>query len=99
MALLSFLGSYDDSCKFAVKGGGHNTNPGFANIEAGVTIDLKALDHVDISDGKVAKVGGGCTWDQLYGVLDNAGLMVVGGRVNGVGVGGVTLAGKFGSRP
>lgn len=38
-------------------------------------------------------VGPGATWDLVYGKLDPLGLSVAGGRVSGVGVGGLTLGG------
>ena len=38
-------------------------------------------------------VGAGVTWDQVYEVLESTGLNVIGGRVPGVGVSGLTLGG------
>jgi FAD/FMN-containing dehydrogenase len=39
------------------------------------------------------EVGAGLTWDQVYAVLEPYGINVVGGRVPGVGVAGLTLGG------
>jgi hypothetical protein len=39
------------------------------------------------------EVGAGLTWDQVYEVLEPTGVNVVGGRVFGVGVAGLTLGG------
>ena len=39
------------------------------------------------------EVGAGLTWDQVYTVLEPTGVNVVGGRVPGVGVAGLTLGG------
>ena len=39
------------------------------------------------------EVGAGLTWDQVYTVLELTGVNVVGGRVPGVGVAGLTLGG------
>jgi FAD/FMN-containing dehydrogenase len=39
------------------------------------------------------EVGAGRTWDQVYAELESYGVNVVGGRVPGVGVGGVALGG------
>jgi FAD/FMN-containing dehydrogenase len=39
------------------------------------------------------EVGAGLTWDQVYKVLSPAGVNVVGGRIPGVGVAGLTLGG------
>jgi hypothetical protein len=39
------------------------------------------------------EVGAGLTWDQVYAALEPTGLNVVGGRIPGVGVAGLTLGG------
>jgi hypothetical protein len=40
-----------------------------------------------------AEVGAGLTWDQVYAALRSTGVNVVGGRIPGVGVAGLTLGG------
>ena len=47
---------------------------------------------VDYTFGTV-DVGAGLTWDQVYAVLEPTGVNVVGGRVPGIGVAGLTLGG------
>jgi FAD/FMN-containing dehydrogenase len=39
------------------------------------------------------KVGSGLTWDQVYAALEPYGVNVVGARVPGIGVAGLTLGG------
>jgi FAD/FMN-containing dehydrogenase len=39
------------------------------------------------------EVGAGLTWDQVYAALDPYGVNVIGGRVPGIGVAGLTLGG------
>jgi FAD/FMN-containing dehydrogenase len=39
------------------------------------------------------EVGAGLAWDQVYKELESYGINVVGGRVPGVGVAGLTLGG------
>ena len=39
------------------------------------------------------EVGAGLTWDQVYVALEPTGVNVIGGRVPGVGVAGLTLGG------
>jgi FAD/FMN-containing dehydrogenase len=39
------------------------------------------------------EVGAGLTWDQVYATLEPIGVNVVGGRVPGIGVAGLTLGG------
>jgi FAD/FMN-containing dehydrogenase len=47
---------------------------------------------VNLASGTV-DVGPGLTWDQVYEVLKPTGVNVVGGRIPGVGVAGLTLGG------
>ena len=47
---------------------------------------------VNSASGTV-EVGAGLTWDQVYEVLEPTGVNVVGGRVYGIGVAGLTLGG------
>jgi len=81
-------------CHFAVRGGGHMSWAGAANIQNGVTIDLSAMNTVSVSeDNSITSVGGGARWQDVYFKLDTMNLAVSGGRVNDVGVGGLTLGG------
>jgi hypothetical protein len=45
------------------------------------------------SDAAKVEVGAGLTWDHVYAVLESYNLTVIGGRVPGVGVAGLTLGG------
>jgi FAD/FMN-containing dehydrogenase len=76
-----------------VKGGGHATNPGFSSTR-GIQIAMSRFNEtkVDFTSGTV-EVGAGLTWDQVYARLKPTGVNVVGGRMPGVGVAGVTLGG------
>ncbi|KAK8062253.1 hypothetical protein PG997_014350 [Apiospora hydei] len=79
---------------FAIRSGGHTSWAGASNIAGGVTLDLSGLNAIDFSeDGKSVRVGAGATWDAVYQKLDPLGRTVAGGRVAGVGVGGLTLGG------
>ncbi|KAK4236592.1 hypothetical protein C8A03DRAFT_35491 [Achaetomium macrosporum] len=84
-------------CKFAVRGGGHGAVAGIANIQDGVTIDLRGLNSITVSsDRKTVAVGGGQKWASVYAKLQPLGLAASGGRNGPVGVGGSTLGGGFG---
>jgi hypothetical protein len=48
--------------------------------------------RVNSASGTV-DVGAGLTWDQVYATLESTGVNVVGGRIPGVGVAGLTLGG------
>lgn len=77
------------SYEFAIRSGGHTSWAGASNIAGGVTLDLRELNSVDVSeDGRTVQVGAGASWDAVYRKLDPLGRSVAGGRVAGVGVGG-----------
>ncbi|KAI0114287.1 FAD-binding domain-containing protein [Hypoxylon sp. NC0597] len=77
---------------FAIRSGGHSTNPFDANIDGGVLIALDKLNQVtyDAATGH-ALLGPGARWDAVYSALDPYNVTVVGGRVMNVGVGGLIL--------
>lgn len=81
--------------EFAVRGGGHQWFPGAASAgRAGATIDMRGLNSVKVSeDMSIVTVGAGATWDAVYETLDALGLSAAGGRVAGVGLGGLTTGG------
>ncbi|CZR54640.1 uncharacterized protein PAC_04524 [Phialocephala subalpina] len=82
-------------CKFAVRGAGHNSNPGCSSVgKDGVLLDLSEMNEVVLSDDReVASIGPGATWDGVYEVLEKDEKTVVGGRASGVGVGGLVTGG------
>ena len=69
-------------CPFAVKGGGHAAFAGGSSIEGGITIALERLNEKKLSsDGKVASIGPGNRWGDVYPWIEQYGLEVIGGRV------------------
>ena len=81
-------------CPFAVRGGGHSPSAGSANIERGVTIDMRAIRDVSVNeDQTITSVGAGAIWVDVYLKLDAMGLAVTGGRVADIGVGGLITGG------
>ncbi|KAK5988319.1 FAD-dependent monooxygenase CTB5 [Cladobotryum mycophilum] len=78
----------------AIRSGGHAAHAGAANIENGVTVDLRRLNGIEVShDRKTVSIGPGATWGDVYSKLDGLGLSVAGGRAAPVGVGGLTTGG------
>lgn len=68
--------------------------PGSANVEGGVTIDMRGLQGVKISaDKKIVSVGAGETWGTVYEAIEKHGITVAGGRVNRLGAVGFMLGG------
>ncbi|KAI9715535.1 MAG: hypothetical protein M1828_000787 [Chrysothrix sp. TS-e1954] len=79
---------------FAVRAGGYQAYPGSANIQSGLTIDLRQLKHIQLcEDRSEVTVGAGCTFEDVYGYLDPLDLSVAGARVAQVGVTGFILGG------
>lgn len=82
--------------KFAVRSGGHNASPGFANIDEGLLISMENLNEVSYNEtAGNAVIGAGNRWGDVYRELDPYNVTVVGGRVPDVGVGGLILGGEF----
>ncbi|KAL6710324.1 hypothetical protein ACN47E_009270 [Coniothyrium glycines] len=83
-----------NSTKLAVKGGGHNANAGFNNIDDGVTLDMRSYNGVEVALGdEIVRVGAGAIWQDVYDVAEKRGLSVLGGRIGVVGAGGFLTGG------
>ncbi|KAF8899582.1 FAD-binding domain-containing protein [Gymnopilus junonius] len=90
---LQILGS--TNTPFAVKGGGHASNPGFSSTP-GIHIWMIRFAEVTYNQAsQTAVIGAGLIWDDVYAALEPYNVNVVGGRVTGVGVGGFTLGGGY----
>lgn len=69
--------------------------PGSANIEAGITVDLRAMNSTVLNEDKtVLSLGPGGVWSEIYPLLEPHNLTVMGGRVPGIGVGGLATGGE-----
>lgn len=85
-----------EDVQFAVRGGGHTSNTGAANIDNGITINLRNISQVTVNKEKnFVSVGGGAKWGEVYPVLDALNISTSGGRVADVGVGGLSTGGKI----
>uniref|UniRef100_A0A0W0ETW2 FAD-binding PCMH-type domain-containing protein n=1 Tax=Moniliophthora roreri TaxID=221103 RepID=A0A0W0ETW2_MONRR len=91
--ILGILGETQTS--FAVKGGGHASNPGFSST-TGVQIAMYRFSEVTYdAQSQTAVIGAGLVWDDVYAALAPYNVNVIGGRVTGVGVAGFTLGGGY----
>ncbi|KAI0260041.1 FAD-binding domain-containing protein [Gloeopeniophorella convolvens] len=91
--ILGILGS--TRTPFAVKGGGHATNPGFSSTN-GVEVAMARFNDISVNaTAGTVDVGPGLVWDDVYKALNSTGFNVVGGRVPTVGVAGVALGGGY----
>lgn len=71
-------------------------SPLAANINNGVLIDVSMFKGVTYNSAdKVAIVGAGQRWGDVYNLLDQHNCTVAGGRVLDVGVGGLILGCEF----
>ncbi|KAJ0116703.1 FAD-binding domain-containing protein [Diaporthe amygdali] len=82
----------DGSALFAIRGAGQQPLPGCANIQGGITLDLRLLTGVEIQEGFVS-VAAGERWGNIYDRVQEQGLGVTGSRSALGGVGGLALSG------
>ncbi|KAK7952544.1 6-hydroxy-D-nicotine oxidase [Apiospora aurea] len=80
---------------FAVRSGGHSSNPGASSIDAnGILLDLQHMNAISLSQDKsTASLGAGARWGDVLEALTPQGVDVVGGRIPVVGVSGLILGG------
>ncbi|KJA15273.1 hypothetical protein HYPSUDRAFT_48491 [Hypholoma sublateritium FD-334 SS-4] len=91
--ILGIVGS--TQTPFAVKGGGHASNPGFSST-TGVHISMYRFSAINYdAAAQTVEIGSGLIWDDVYAALAPYNVNVVGGRVTGVGVAGFTLGGGY----
>lgn len=82
--------------RLAVRGGGHTPFAGSANINGGVTVDMRAIRGIEVHQNHtLTSIGAGERWGNVYRKLDAMGLSVSGGRVSKPGVAGLTTGGMF----
>ena len=92
----AILHARERGLEVAVRGGGHSL-PGHSMAEGGMTIDLSAMNAVQVDPAaRRAKVGGGALLaDLAHGTSPHA-LAVPFGHISHTGVGGFTLGGGIG---
>ncbi|KAL2171199.1 hypothetical protein VTG60DRAFT_3510 [Thermothelomyces hinnuleus] len=92
--LVAALRPHAGTTAVAVRGGGHTPFAGSANVQGGITIDLRGLKGVTLSaDKSTVEIAAGETWASVYAELEKHGLTVAGGRVGRIGVAGFLLGG------
>jgi FAD/FMN-containing dehydrogenase len=90
------LGTLEWANHFKLTRSSHMAWAGAANIEGGVTIDLRNLNEVTVSaDKSIVSVGAGNNWAQVYEFIEPLGLATSGGRWGNVGVGGLLTGGEY----
>ncbi|KAI0001221.1 FAD-binding domain-containing protein [Xylariaceae sp. FL0662B] len=82
------------ACQVAIRGTGHTPFAGSSNVHNGVTIDMRGLKGIRLSQDKsIVEIGVGETWGTVYTELEKHGITTAGGRAGRVGVGGFILGG------
>jgi FAD/FMN-containing dehydrogenase len=85
---------YNDT-QFAIRGGGHTLWTGAANINGGITVDMRLMNETKVSSNwETASLGAGGLYNLVYPQLEEYNLTVMGGRVPGIGVGGFATGGE-----
>ena len=75
-------------CTFSAKGGGHAAFAGASNTPDGVTIDFGKMKTISVSaDKSTTTISAGNIWQEVYEYLEPRNLLVIGGRVSGIGTG------------
>ncbi|RAH57204.1 FAD-binding domain-containing protein [Aspergillus piperis CBS 112811] len=81
-----------EEIRFAVRSGGQQTTHACANLDNGITVDLKLLQGIELRDG-IVRIKAGERWGNVYDFLAGHGLAVAGPLSTESGIGGVTLGG------
>jgi hypothetical protein len=92
VAFLSTLKPFLRHEKFAIRSAGNQPLPGCANIQDGITVDLRLLTGIDIKDGFV-RIAAGEKIGAVYEKVTAAGLGTSGSRSANGGIGGLALEG------
>jgi FAD/FMN-containing dehydrogenase len=89
----ALLRARDRGVGIAVRGGGHSMQ-GHSMSDGGVTIDLSAMNRVDVdAQARRARVGGGALLGDVARESGPHGLAIPYGHVSHTGVAGLTLGG------
>lgn len=81
--------------KFAIRGRGHNPNPGFSSIDgSGVLLDLQDLNLLVFDLDGVLRAGPGNAWGDLWNTAEANNRTVWGAREQRVGISGCLLGGN-----
>jgi FAD/FMN-containing dehydrogenase len=92
----AILHARESGLEIAVRGGGHSL-PGHSMSEGGMTIDLSAMNSVQVDPtARRARVGGGALLADLAAATSPHALAVPFGHISHTGVGGFTLGGGIG---
>lgn len=81
--------------QFAIRAAGRQPLPGCANVDRGITVDLRSLKGVQAQDGHV-QIAAGELWRSVYEHLEPHRLGDTGGKSTTCGIGGLATQGMSG---
>lgn len=81
--------------QFAIRAAGRQPLPGCANVQGGITVDLRSLKGLELQEDGVVRIGAGENWGAVYEYLEPHGLGVTGGKSTTCGIGGLATQGKY----
>ncbi|KAH7318407.1 hypothetical protein B0I35DRAFT_460820 [Stachybotrys elegans] len=94
--LIRALRQHPDSgdCGIAIRGGGHNPSGRAANVQGGITVDMRDFKGVSLNQDKsIVSIRAGETWSSVYQELEKFNITTTGARASRVGVTGFILGG------
>ncbi|KAI1360158.1 hypothetical protein F5Y08DRAFT_343948 [Xylaria arbuscula] len=91
-AFVRSIQPFANEVKFAIRAAGQQPLPGCANVEDGITVDLRSLRGLHMQD-KIVQVAAGERWGSVYEFLEPHGLGVTGGKSTSCGIGGLATQG------
>lgn len=91
-AFVRMIQAFVSHVQFAIRAGSRQPLPGCANVQGGITVDLRLLKGVHVQDGHV-QVAAGESWGAVYETLEPHGLGVTGGKSTTCGIGGLATQG------
>ncbi|KAG8156606.1 hypothetical protein KVR01_013557 [Diaporthe batatas] len=91
-AFIRAVSPFNGEVQFAIRAGGRQPLPGCANVNGGITVDLRSLKGLHLQDGQV-QVAAGQDWGSVYEYLEPHGLAVTGGMSTTGGIGGLATQG------
>ncbi|KAK8045538.1 FAD-binding domain-containing protein [Apiospora rasikravindrae] len=61
-AFVRTIGPFADDVQFAIRAAGRQPLPGCANVQDGITVDLRSMTGIDLQDGQVQVAAGGLSF-------------------------------------
>ncbi|KAI8631173.1 hypothetical protein F5Y19DRAFT_483066 [Xylariaceae sp. FL1651] len=87
-SFVRIMGSFADDAQFATRAAGQQPLPGCADVQNGITVDLRGLKGIEAQNRQINVAAGGIR-GSIYKYLEPLGLGVTGGKSTSCGTGGL----------